>query len=531
MPNTIYEIQTRGILTTTSSLPEGSQALFNASGGISITNNVYTYDGHSWKNNDIIQTSSATETILTALYPAYNGANDFITQNPYTTDGALEDVLMAQAVFTNQTNIELKFHHLFSLLTIHVQDELNETLSEVSLKAPKVENINPISGDISISDEHTTLLNKNTIGEYSFIVPPSANANIVLTFRFTDNEVSHQLTHSFLKGNKYECNVIKADTQPGIRNADDLIAFAELINNPSYNGTRKLEEFRTINNSDTIYHLLADITLNETQCKKLNPIGGYNSKRPFTCIFDGKEHTISNLKLKASSGYTGLFGKITATAIIKNLTLNNCYSSTISSSSKTGSGILVGYNEEGTITNCHIKNSSLENEDNTYLGGITGLNKGMIINCSTTNTTFICSKLGTSGPIAGRSEMGNILNSYSSSNSTKGDNKYKGGICGYSVNSTITNCYVFSNNNVEGHIIGIGENSTISDSFYDSTPTIGYNTNCTRTNNKKYNTDFTTTINDSIIPIYILLNKWVEEQNSNIFKIWTIAPDGSPCFE
>ena len=187
-PNTTYEIQTRGILTTTSSLPEGSQALFNASGGISITNNVYTYEGHSWKNNDITQTSNSTETTLTALYPAYNGANNFITQNPYTTDGALEDVLMAQAIFTDQTNIELEFHHLFSLLTIHVQDELNETLSEVSLKAPKVESINAISGDISISGEHTTLLSKNTIGKYLFIVPPISNGNIVLTFRFTNNE-------------------------------------------------------------------------------------------------------------------------------------------------------------------------------------------------------------------------------------------------------------------------------------------------------------------------------------------------------
>ena len=535
-PNTTYEIQTRGILTTTSSLPEGSQALFNASGGILITNNVYTYDGHSWKNNDIIQTSSATETTLTALYPAYNEANNFITQNPYTTDRALEDVLMAQAVFTDQTNIELEFHHLFSLLTIHVQDELNETLSVVSLKAPKVDNINPISGDISISDEHTTLLNKNTIGEYSFIVPPSANANIVLTFRFTDNEVSHQLTHTFLKGNKYECNVIKADDRPGIRNASDLIAFAELINK-EHKGKRSLSEFGEQEGSTMVYRLLADIILTEEDCQKLIPIGNHSST-PFNDTFDGEGHTISNLQFKAYQASGGLFSKVESSGIVKNLYIENSFGPIKKGSYGTGIGFVAGLCY-GTINNCHVTNSKISNEESTNTGGIAGLLTGKIINCSVRNTK-IESTEGACGVVIGRLSNGQIINSYSYQDSISGKSNYRGGIAGYSENSSITNCYVYKNNfnsnkTYKGLFIGSASKTTINNCYHNPSTTMDiiYNmpNNCTLSSIYEFTANFTTTINDSIIPIYILLNKWVEEQNSNIFKIWTIAPDGSPCFE
>ena len=536
MPNTTYEIQTRGILTTTSSLPEGSQALFNASGGISITNNVYTYDGHSWKNNDIIQKSSATETTLTALYPAYNGANDFITQNPYTTDGALEDVLMAQAVFTDQTNIELEFHHLFSLLTIHVQDELNETLFEVSLKAPKVENINPISGDISISDKHTTLLNKNTIGEYSFIVPPSANANIVLTFRFTDNEVSHQLTHTFLKGNKYECNVIKADNRPGIRNASDLIAFSQFINDPK-NKDEVHAKYGEKIGDNIVYRLLADITLTEEDCKALLPIGESLSTA-FYNTFDGEGHVIHNLILpnvNLDVDYTGLFGFIESTGIVQNLKIDNA--SAVPSNDYTYLGIIARSNY-GTINNCSVTNSTIYTEkDDAGIGLICALSTGAIVNCYTKNNTIHLSSSTYAGAISGSAET-RIVNCYSTNNKfhINGNKNKVGSITGATSTKmlNIRNCYIYHTQNTSDWSAAIGHttNASIRSFYHNKGELYGGKLGTTPQNIGIYDTEF----KYENIHISELLNEWIDTTGKNTypqytFNRWTIAPDGSPCFE
>ena len=534
-PNTTYEIQTRGILTTTSSLPEGSQALFNASGGISITNNVYTYEGHSWKNNDITQTSNSTETTLTALYPAYNGANNFITQNPYTTDGALEDVLMAQAIFTDQTNIELEFHHLFSLLTIHVQDELNETLSEISLKAPKVESINAISGDISISGEHTTLLSKNTIGKYLFIVPPISNGNLVLTFRFTDNEISHQLTHTFLKGNKYECNVIKADTRPGIRNADDLIAFAELINK-EHKGKRTLSEFGEQEGSTMVYRLLANITLTEEDCQKLIPIGNHSST-PFNDTFDGEGHSIHNLILpnvNTDINYTGLFGYIESSGIVQNLKINNA---SVLSNDYTYLGIIARSNY-GTINNCSVTNSTIYSEkDEVGIGLICALSTGAIVNCYTINNTIHLSSSTYAGAIAGSAET-RIVNCYSTNNKfyINGSKNTIGSITGATSTKmlNIRNCYIYHTQNTSDWHAAIGQttNASIRSFYHNKGELYGGKLGTTTQNIGIYDTEF----KYENIHISELLNEWIDTTGKNTypqytFNRWTTSPDGSPCFE
>ena len=536
MPNTTFEIQTRGILTHTSSLPEGSQALFNATGGISINNNIYTYDGNSWKNNNITQTISSTETTLTALYPAYNGSGNFIIQNPYTTDGALEDVLMAQVMFTDQTNIELEFHHLFSLLTIHVQDELNETLTEISLKAPKVENIAPMNGDISISDEHTTFFSKNSTGEYSFIVPPISNANIVLTFRFTDKEVAHQLNHTFLKGNKYECNVIKADTRPGIRNANDLIAFSQFINDPKNKNKLHTEYGEKIGDS-IVYRLLADITLTEEHCKDLLPIGKYTTT-PFYDTFDGEGHTISNPIMSYTNtdiNYTGLFGYIETTGVVQNLKIDNA--SAIPSNDYTYLGIIARSNY-GTINNCSVTNSTIYSEkDNAGIGLICALSTGAIINCYTKNNTIHLCGQTYAGAISGSAET-RIVNCYSSNNKfhINGDKNTIGSITGATSLKmlNIRNCYIYHTQNTPEWYAAIGQTKKASiRSFYHNKGELyGGTIETTPENIGVYNTDFK--FND--VHISELLNEWIDTTGKKTypqytFNRWTTASDGSPCFE
>ena len=71
-----YPIQSRGDGDVTS-LPTGSQILLNANGGLLVENGIFTYNGSTWSNGQDLQwTDTPTETIVTALYPIYEG-NDY----------------------------------------------------------------------------------------------------------------------------------------------------------------------------------------------------------------------------------------------------------------------------------------------------------------------------------------------------------------------------------------------------------------------------------------------------------------------
>ena len=495
-----------------SPLTNGSQALFNATGGTTISNQVFTLNNGVLQDEDgkEVSINPDSETTLTAIYPAYSGET-LVIDNPYH-DGTLQDVLIAQNAFSGTTDIQLKFHHLFSQLNVHVHSSIASSIEAVDLTAPKVTKIDPLNGTFTHEGTFTTQKTKDDSNVYSFIVPSIVDCPLTLTFikDSEEEEVIYPLTHNFEAGHKYECHV----NRPGIRNAKDLIAFAELINNPSYSGDRTLDEFRTINGTDTIYNLLADINLTTSQSKKLYPIGGYNNKRPFTQIFDGNGHTISGLVLKASSGYTGLFGKITSTAIVKNLTLTNCSSPTFTQSTQKGTGILVGLNE-GTISNCHVNNSSIttENENSNDVGAIAGLNSNKIINSSVTGTKLTSEK-SKLGAITGYLYGGEIINCYSYNNTTSGSSSYRGGISGYATDGTITNCYVYSNNKIEGQMTGEAKNTIINYSYYgqNSPPIIGEdNGNNTKSNNKRFDATFHTT-SAPITHICDLLNQWIGEK-------------------
>ena len=182
-PNLIEHIHSRGSIEGTS-LPLNSQALITTTGQPPINNEVFTFNGEVWENeNTAIPLGTQS---LTALYPAYNG-NDLITLNPYT-EGALEDVLISQNTITDQTNLNLEFKHLFAKLTIRVLSAINETLTGVSVTAPKVSAINSIDGSLTFSGEHSTLLSYSSTGDYTFIIPYQENCPLKLTFSFENED-------------------------------------------------------------------------------------------------------------------------------------------------------------------------------------------------------------------------------------------------------------------------------------------------------------------------------------------------------
>lgn len=222
--------------------------------------------------------------------------------------------------------------------------------------------------------------------------------------------------------------------------------------------------------SNKHYKLMADI---DCQRKTLPCIG--NSNKPFEGVFDGNFFTIHNYRVNASSTSgtsIGLFG--TNNGTIKNLTVTEDYG-TQSAFSFDGSASSFLYNtgavagaNNGTIENVHVENIDISIKyDNKpsgvdlstvelTMGGITGLNKGTIRDCSVNNSRFYLSAKSFQkvhcGGLIGINDAATTIDKCSASNNSVysccGDGKnshlygYSGGLIGLAKRGTIQNCLV-----------------------------------------------------------------------------------------
>ena len=534
----VGSISTRGNNYPENTLPIGSTALFNTSGDIIIKNQIFTFDGNHWKGEeDIPWTGTTTSTNLTALYPAKNGDN-FITEHPYTDNGLI-DILIAQATITNESRINLDFKHLFSMLTIHIQSPLKESVVEISLTAPKVTTVNT-SGSFEVSGTYTTTPTINTEGDYTFIIPPVEDCALTLTFTLEDKDtpISYPLTHTFLSGYKYECNVTDKK-KPGIYSAEDLIEFSKIINKKKEGDLKQFGELQE--DGRMLYRLWTDIDFSDKNINELIPIGYYDGASViFSSIFDGQGHTISNLTLPDKSinnnveaGHSGLFGHIGNTGIVKNLHLINA-KTVKSPSCKYVGGITA--KSKGKIINCSVRHSSFTAASEGYIGAICGnMTDGYIKNCYTQSNTLTAPNNGHAGGIIGGS-CGKILNCYTYDNSYHiGSGGYVGGIVS-SISSSntleIANCYVMHSNYLNknwGAIIGVPQkNKYIFDNLFHNGGNI-------IANDKNNYSDVHLYDNFSVGEkhISILLNEWIENTGKTkyqelTFKNWTNSTEFTP---
>lgn len=115
------------------------------------------------------------------------------------------------------------------------------------------------------------------------------------------------------------------------------------------------------------FKLTADVDLGEIEW---DPIGNYaNSTEEFHGHFDGAGHTVSGLKIDASSSYRGLFGRIVS-ATVKNLNVKGPMVSGYIEAKTTYVGGIVAYGINGTqIINCTADIGLVKG---TTVGGIVG---------------------------------------------------------------------------------------------------------------------------------------------------------------
>lgn len=398
-------------------LEEGDRISFFSQGGIEANNVPLTYSHGEWQHDNTLKWNESGETaLLTAYYPyAASGITDFYE------NGQLKDILYTHQEAGYGKRITLQFGHLFSKVTFEAGEKLNQQIQHIDFTpSVQIESLDPLTREITLTDTPapTFRLTNQPDGIYAFLIPPSENASIHITF--TTGQGEQTLTTSpqtFESGRQYHYHFITKEKEAGIYTAEDFIAFTHLINGMEYEG-RSLDEFGIQESGVTTYYLRNDITFSEEESKLVRPIGIKSRKSgksvAFENIFDGQGHCLSSLHqimTPQDISHHGLFSDIASTAIIKNLTIKDyAYAKPSSIDYYFYEGVLAGYNEGGDIINCHIQSCTIGNDNAGYAGGITAINEGCILNSSVSDIHFL------------------------------GYNKISGGLC-YENKNSIVNCY------------------------------------------------------------------------------------------
>jgi hypothetical protein len=191
---------------------------------------------------------------------------------------------------------------------------------------------------------------------------------------------------------------------------------------------------------DKHFKLMANINLGGYTGTEFNIIGEYYYDgewviNPFTGVFDGNGHTISNFSYTSTdTDFVGLFGFVDnpTNAEIRNLGLIN---TEIEAGTGYYVGSLVGYLRAGTITNCYAEGGSISGY--SRVGGLVGYNSsGIITYCSSEGDVSGSSGVG---GLVGRNYRGTITDCYSTGSVEGVENV--GGLAGWNYFGTITDCY------------------------------------------------------------------------------------------
>ncbi|MHC4648580.1 MAG: GLUG motif-containing protein [Planctomycetota bacterium] len=221
------------------------------------------------------------------------------------------------------------------------------------------------------------------------------------------------------------------------------------------------------------------------------PGTAYNRIYPFTGVFDGNGHTISNFSYTPTSGGAGLFGRVDGgvnSGIIKDLGLidPNVDGGTFWSNI----GALVGNLRYGAIvTNCYVRGGSVNGELN--IGGLVGKiypTGGTISNCYATANV---SGMTTVGGLLGKIEAGTVTNCYATGAVTAAGHDYvsdyAGGLVGGSMGGMVENSYATGNVTEEGD--GLSGSSGGLLGYNDDSYGVSIVNNCYATGNVSGTTD------------------------------------------
>lgn len=185
-----------------------------------------------------------------------------------------------------------------------------------------------------------------------------------------------------------------------INSADNLRDLAVYVNGSGDYSTGG-SETTAHNCAGQTFKMTADITLetttswNDNNSSESNfPSIGWSYSQRFGGTFDGQGHTVSGIRIyRSNEDYTGLFGCVQIGGTVTRVTLADAHIV-----GKSDVGGIVGYNFQGTISNCHTSSTvaihAVTTNSHSY-GGITGRNYGTVDSC--TSSVIITLANGLSG--------------------------------------------------------------------------------------------------------------------------------------
>ncbi|NIP26719.1 MAG: hypothetical protein GWN67_15555 [Phycisphaerae bacterium] len=232
---------------------------------------------------------------------------------------------------------------------------------------------------------------------------------------------------------------------------------------------------------DKHFKLMEDIDLSAYSGKSYNIIGKHGTYQVepysfpvdisdgFKGVFNGNGHTIANFTYQKDDNIfelycIGLFGYVDdPNAQIKDLGMINPIVD--ANWGDYGVASLVGWLNNGTITNCFVEGGSVSGRF-CLVGGLVGENKSTITNCYSSGT--VTESLVCSGGLVGDND-GTITNCYSTGSVSGGFRP--GGLVGYHESGgTISNCYAtgkVTGTSDPGGLVGWDHGGMVSDSFWD----------------------------------------------------------------
>ncbi len=230
-------------------------------------------------------------------------------------------------------------------------------------------------------------------------MPTAATGNVSVTL----NDAG--LNADGIYGNSINFEGLGTEESPYlINNLNDLKFFRNNVDKQAQDGSTQY--------AGKYFKLTADIDLAGINW---NPIGSMSGDHgSFKGVFDGGNHTISNLNVEQAGDGIGLFARTTGNAVIKNLKLNNVTVKSTNNSNYVG-GVVGNAFASTKIENVHVT-GDVQISGRGYIGGIVGHGYVVMDDVSVVanEDSFITSTFWCAGGILGYAGEGttNIMNAH-----------------------------------------------------------------------------------------------------------------------
>ncbi len=376
-----------------------------------------------------------TDVTVTAWYPYYKKENADISNQ---ADGYTQyEFLKAEETGqSSQQTVNLTFKHQMAKVMCRVKDAGGAYIKGAKVRFYGMPSVTFDKGAVTATgtrgeitpyiDEGTyttyvALLAPQTIAKEQSFIEVTANGK-TYHFKPTDNiELKAGKSHNYkiTIGDKVDYAIDDNGTYH-VRTAEGLTAWAKAANASPYNASCILEtniELTGENNWEPV-------------CQDYD--------NPYIGTFDGNGKSIIGLKINSNASVVGFIGRLGEGGTVKNLKVEGADMSSTGSSANIGA---VAGSNKGTISNCHVINSSAISGKH-QAGGVVGYNYGIISYCHVSNdcSVNVESDMYLGGIASFNAPSGAITACYALCSLDVTGNACVGGIFGTSTGSC-TACY------------------------------------------------------------------------------------------